>query len=306
MKNKLSITSSLLIISLILACDTESEQVNLIQSSETVTQEKSENSDRKLLSSKSARPGNIRMDDAIRIDGRLTHIDGNEKAVFMMNGQIVVIDSNGIAFAFPFGESIGNGTQISTIPIGVDGIPARYIFPIRDYIVVINEEREVWLIDTTQEGMGYAFMIPSLPIQQISTRKKYDRFIFPIGNRFIMVNSKGAVYASDFSEDNRLGEPYRVWGTPVAFYEGNSIRTRAVFASGESIIVLNEKGEVWALDMTSKNTNGRSYLLNGEKGPDVALYGVPARHFLIHNDQFLVINDRGEVWAHQIHREELN
>lgn len=110
MKNKLSITSSLLIISRILACDTESEQVNLIQSSETFTQEKSENSDRKLLSSKSARPGNIRMDDAIRIDGRLTHIDGNEKAVFMMNGQIVVIDSNGIAFAFPFGESIGNGT----------------------------------------------------------------------------------------------------------------------------------------------------------------------------------------------------
>lgn len=153
--------------------------------------------------------------------------------------------------------------------------------------------------------MGYAYMIPSLPIQQKGNLKQ-DRFIFSMGNRIINVDYTGAVYASDFSEDNRLGEPYRPWGPPVAFHEGNNIKTRAVFASGESIIVLNEIGEVWAAEMTSRNTLGRPYLLNGEKGPDVALYGVSARHFLIHNDQFLVINDRGEVWAHQIHREELN
>ena len=132
MKNKLSITSTLIIISLILACDTESEQFNLIQSSETVTQEKSENSDRKLLTYKSAGPENIRMDDSKRIDSRLTHVDGNEKAVFIVNGQIVVIDSNGIAFAFSIRQSIGNGKQISIISIGVDGIRDRCIFPIRD------------------------------------------------------------------------------------------------------------------------------------------------------------------------------
>lgn len=70
-------------------------------------------------------------------------------------------------------------------------------------------------------------MIPSLPIQQKGNLKQ-DRFIFPMGNRIINVDHTGAVYASDFSQDNRLGERYRLWGPPVAFNEGNGIKSKAV------------------------------------------------------------------------------
>ena len=84
--------------------------------------------------------------------------------------------------------------------------------------------------------------------------------------------------------------------------DNGDVRIRALIPYNNSVIAVNNMWEVWAVDFLSETTYARPYILNGRHGPSVGVYGEPAAHFLVHDEKILVINVKGEVWAHQIHR----
>lgn len=164
----------------------------------------------------------------------------------------------------------------------------------------INQEREVWTIDLNPGASDFPKRIPS---PQLKSLERPDTFIFPMQNRFMIIDDIGRLLSMDFSEDGQLGERVRLWGTPIGMDNG-SIKVIAVMPAEETIMLLNNNGEVWAVDLTYKEGEyyTHHYLMNGDKGASVGVYGEPARHFLYHNDRVLVVNQKGEVWSHSIIR----
>ena len=300
MKKPFVILSLSLLIGATLGCEPQSVEENSMQNMENTSEVTTENTYVKSSKSSRIKKEEPAMDFAQQIPGKIGHLDGKELAVFTMDDKIIVINSNGVAYAHHIGESIGEGIRISNVPLGVGGAPAKFIFPLRDQILVVNQDREIWRHGTDKLGMSFAKMVPFHPTQGKIVWNEED-YVFPLGNRIMMINKSGGVYASEFSEDYQVGEKYRVWGSPMGLDNGD-VRIRALIPYNNSVIAVNNMGEVWAVDFLSETTYGRPYILNGLHGPSVGVYGEPAAHFLAHDEKILVINVKGEVWAYQIHR----
>ena len=65
---------------------------------------------------------------------------------------------------------------------------------------------------------------------------------------------------------------------------------------GNSIVVVNTNGEVWAQDVVGHQVS-QAYKLTG---PPVATLGVPAKYVFAMGNSIVVVNTNGEVWAHDV------
>jgi hypothetical protein len=159
----------------------------------------------------------------------------------------------------------------------------------QDKLAVVNTAGEVWARDlsTNTIGPGVKLAGPGL------LGGPDDQFVVASSNEIAVVTSSGA-YWPRAVDDNTIGSSSGLSGS---LFGGSD--AKYVFAGdecGKAVYVVTSSGDVWTHSITGAVGTGRK--LNGPP-----LFGDPNDKYVTHdgnNRRILVINARGEVWAHEL------
>jgi len=95
----------------------------------------------------------------------------------------------------PQRSEIGNAYNLPGPAVATAGRPAKYVFPMGNKIVVVNDQGEVWAHDVGS-SVGNAY---NLPGPAVATAGRPAKYVFPMGNKIVVVNDQGEVWAHDVS-----------------------------------------------------------------------------------------------------------
>ncbi len=163
-------------------------------------------------------------------------------------------------------------------------------------LAVVNEEGEVWSRDVDLSrntiGAGEKLAGPGLfggPDHQ---------FVVASGNAIAVVTRSGAFWPRTVDSNNAIGSWLQTSGS---LFGGPNAKYLMYQSACQKVFVVNTKGEVWSLPINTQSGVPKA-VGSGEKMNGSNIFGGPNDKYVVldNSSRILVINNNGEVWAHDL------